>query len=513
MATKRPLVNYSGTIKELQVGDDITGATGGDVVGPSSSTDNALARFDGTTGKLVQNSVGILSDTGDLSGVPTITDVDYVDFDTTYATALTEGQLGWNGNDTLGLGMKGGNVIQHIGEDQYFYCKATSTITKGQVIMFTGAVGASGVPTGAPATGITDGTYIMGIAAESIATNGFGLVQTFGTLRNVNTSGYVDGDILWYDPTVAGGLTKTKPIAPNVKAQMAAVINGGSSGGGTVLIRINPGSTLGGTDSNAEITSPTAGQVLTYDATAGYWKNTTPAGGGGDAYVGSTNTFTANQIISVTDNTNAALRVTQLGDGDALRVEDEANPDSTPFVIKNDGKVGIGVSTPSYPLDITLLEATSRIYSTQAGKGAMRLASTTVGTMYVGKDYVGSSGWWGNSGEYVIAGTGDFPMDFHTNSVKRVSITSAGGVSFGSSGTAYGTSGQVLTSNGNAPPTWSDPTGGGGTVANGCIYENNLTITSSYTLTTSKNGFSVGPITIASGAVVTVPSGQRWVVL
>lgn len=41
----------------------------GDVVGPASSTDNALARFDTTTGKLIQNSVGILDDTGNLSGL------------------------------------------------------------------------------------------------------------------------------------------------------------------------------------------------------------------------------------------------------------------------------------------------------------------------------------------------------------------------------------------------------------------------------------------------------------
>ena len=48
-----------------------TGGTG-DVVGPSSSTDNALVRFDTTTGKLVQNSVGILSDTGAISGLTDI---------------------------------------------------------------------------------------------------------------------------------------------------------------------------------------------------------------------------------------------------------------------------------------------------------------------------------------------------------------------------------------------------------------------------------------------------------
>lgn len=252
----------------------------GDVSSSSTtSIDNALARFDGTTGKVIQNSVATLDDSGNLAGVTTITNINYVDFNTGYATTLTEGQLGWNGNDTLGLGMKGGHVIQHIGEDQFFYCKATSAITKGQVVMFTGAVGASGVPTGAPATGITDGTYIMGIAAESIALNGFGLVQTFGTLRNVNTSGYADGDILWYNPAVAGGLTKTKPVAPNIKAQMAAVINGGSVGGGTILIRINPGSILGGTDSNAEIGTASNGQIITYDGADGYWKNTTLTAG------------------------------------------------------------------------------------------------------------------------------------------------------------------------------------------------------------------------------------------
>jgi membrane-bound inhibitor of C-type lysozyme len=59
----------------------------------------------------------------------------------------------------------------------------------------------------------------------------------------------------------------------------------------------------------------------------------------------------------------------------------------------------------------------------------------------------------------------------------------------------------------------SSGAGGSGAKANGVIYENNTTISADYTLTASKNGFSVGPITINSGAAVTVPSGQRWVVL
>jgi hypothetical protein len=54
---------------------------------------------------------------------------------------------------------------------------------------------------------------------------------------------------------------------------------------------------------------------------------------------------------------------------------------------------------------------------------------------------------------------------------------------------------------------------GGGASAGGAIYENTDDITSNYTLTTGSNGMSVGPMTIASGVTVTVPSGQRWVIL
>jgi hypothetical protein len=50
------------------------GPTGtGDVDGPASATDNAVARFDGTTGKLIQNSVVLVGDTGAVSGVTDLT--------------------------------------------------------------------------------------------------------------------------------------------------------------------------------------------------------------------------------------------------------------------------------------------------------------------------------------------------------------------------------------------------------------------------------------------------------
>jgi hypothetical protein len=53
-------------------------------------------------------------------------------------------------------------------------------------------------------------------------------------------------------------------------------------------------------------------------------------------------------------------------------------------------------------------------------------------------------------------------------------------------------------------------TGGGGDEV---FVENGVTVTTNYTLTTGKNAESVGPITINATKTVTVPSGQRWVIL
>ena len=53
----------------------------------------------------------------------------------------------------------------------------------------------------------------------------------------------------------------------------------------------------------------------------------------------------------------------------------------------------------------------------------------------------------------------------------------------------------------------------GGAQAGGAVYENKQSIAANYTMSTNYNGESVGPITIASGVTVTIPSGSRWVIL
>lgn len=45
------------------------------------------------------------------------------------------------------------------------------------------------------------------------------------------------------------------------------------------------------------------------------------------------------------------------------------------------------------------------------------------------------------------------------------------------------------------------------------FYQNGLTVTANYTIQTGFNAVSAGPITINSGATVTVPSGSVWTVV
>jgi hypothetical protein len=482
-------ISTSGTYPNFTI-TNTSPSLGGDVVGPASATDNAIARYDTTTGKLIQNSVVTVSDAGVVDGVTHMNNVDYIDFDTTYATTLAAGQLGWNGNDTLSLGMIGGNVIQHIGEDLYFYCKATATITKGQVIMFTGAVGASGVPTGAPATGITDGTYIMGIAAENIANNGFGLVQAFGELRNVNTSGYADGDILWYNPAVAGGLTKTKPVAPNLKAQMAAVINGGSAGGGTILIRISAGSTLGGTDSNAQIDTPSNGQIITYDGQDGYWKNTD---------------LTAGTAISVAESVTGVLTINNTGVTSAV--------------------AGTGISVSGSTGAVTVTNTAPDQVVSLTGAGTTSISGTYPNFTVTSNDQFTGTVTSVTGTAPVVSSGGNTPaisMAAATGSVNGY-LTSTDWNTFNSKATAvtyttnYVPFGQgTTTPNLSASFTYTTGTGALRSPAveasNGLVV-NNLSIATSYSIPSGYGASSVGPVVLASGVTITVPSGSRWVVL
>lgn len=206
--------------------------------------------------------------------------VPWLTFDETpQSVPPTVGTVAWDGGTTLGV-QATSTVLIRVGESEYIYAKASAAITKGQVCYHTGAVGSSGVITAAPAPiNLADPNQIVGVAAETIALNGFGLIQISGDLRGFNTTGssvgevWADGDALYYNPAYVGSFTKVKPSAPNQKTYMGEVTNAGSGGSGSIHVRIVQGTVLGGTDSNVQITSVANKDILQYDSALQYWKN------------------------------------------------------------------------------------------------------------------------------------------------------------------------------------------------------------------------------------------------
>ena len=202
--------------------------------------------------------------------------------------------------------------------------------------------------------------------------------------------------------------------------------------------------------------------------------------GGNQVATVATNTFTSNQIISVTDDTNAALRVTQLGTGNAILVEDSTNPDATPFVVTADGNVGIGLTNPAVPLQI-IGTSQNRIRLDGAAINSRQLFVRSNGTfssptiVASGND-IGSVNFFGYDGAANIElasitatvdgtpGTNDMPgrlvfattADGASSTTERFRIGSAG--QLGIAGANYGTSGQVIVSGGTAAaPSWGSP--------------------------------------------------------
>ena len=69
---------------------------------------------------------------------------------------------------------------------------------------------------------------------------------------------------------------------------------------------------------------------------------------------------------------------------------------------------------------------------------------------------------------------------------------------------------------GYANGAWGAIGGGGGASGGGSdavFYENGQNVTTDYSITSSTNALSAGPITIDSGATVTIPSGSTWVIV
>jgi hypothetical protein len=188
-----------------------------------------------TEGDLLLNSDGDVyingntSLTGSLnaSGVvaaASLTTNSHIEFSTTAGYSVEKGEIAWNDEDnTFDFGMGNGVIIQGFQEDVvYFKNNTGSDITEGQVLYINGQLGGRVTVALAQAvTAITTQTSIC-VATQDVISGEEGLATKRGLVRNLDTSSFSAGDIL-YVSTTAGELTNTPPAKPNSLIGVALV--------------------------------------------------------------------------------------------------------------------------------------------------------------------------------------------------------------------------------------------------------------------------------------------------
>jgi hypothetical protein len=239
--------------------------------------------------------------------------VDSINYDITAGIEPSaEGGTAWSADArTLAIN-KGNGVIQNITQDLNYAparnTEATSLI-RGELVM---------VDPSQPAQGqtlrlkryISNGTLpvdlFVGMVSEEIAPNESGFVEWFGQLRNLSLPAlrpvgetWVEGDILWPNPAVAGGMTKVEPTAPAHKVTVAAIlrITGNNL---NVLVRPNLRSRIVDLH-DVQVTTPTDGQVLRYDS--GVFENDTLDAG--DVGAVATDTSGSSDVLAIWGGTQA----------------------------------------------------------------------------------------------------------------------------------------------------------------------------------------------------------------
>lgn len=136
------------------------------------------------------------------------------------------------------------------------------------------------------------------------------------------------------------------------------------------------------------------------------------------------------------------------------------------------------------------------------GTGAITLAGASTG--YQSFSAIGNA----NTTYYTIAGQTSSEWEVGIGTYTAVGTTLSRDTVLASSN-----SGSLVNFSSGTKDVWCDYPAGRAVIGGEGYVENAYTINNSSTITTGNNAISVGPLTVASGVSVTVPSGSRWVVI
>ena len=525
---------------------------GGDVVGPASATDNAIARFDTTTGKLLQNSIVTVSDAGAITGLIE------ENFTPVTAPAYLEGKVFYDTDaKTLAYYNDNSQMTVNIGQEQIVRVRnqTGTTIPDGTVVYINGATG--NTPTIAKAIATSFATSdIIGVTTTSIANNAFGYATINGLVNGLDTSAFAEGDAVFLSATTAGAYTTTEPTRPNYSIQVGVILRANPSNG-TLLVSVQIVSTetqhiigtiavdQGGTGQ----TNYTNGQLLIGNTTGNTLTKATLTAGTGVSVTNGTGsiTLTNTGVTSAVAGTGISVS----GATGAVTVTNTA-PDQTVAIASGTGISVTGTypnftvtnTSPSSGGTVTSVSATAPL--TSSGGNTPNLAMPAATTAVSG--YLTNTDWttFNNKGNGTVTSVaaltlGTTGTDLSstvangtttpviTLQVPTASATNRGALSstdwttFNNKApsvtytTNYVPFGQGTTTP-NLSASFTYVTGTGTLTApvvsasNGLVL-NSATVSASFSIPSGSNAMSVGPVTVASGQTVSVASGNRWVVL
>lgn len=325
-----------------------------------------------------------------------------------------------------------------------------------------------------------------------------------GTITDVATP-VVAGDAVnkqYVDDLVASGITYHTPVkyeVPDSTGNLVATYNQPGGPGDGVGATLTNAGTLGAFVPDGT-TATISDRILIYNQTNAFENGiytVTTVGDGSTSWV----------LTRATDADTYALKDPNgLGEGDAFFITSGNTGAGETYVCNTTGTIVFGTTAINFVqvsatqiyaggngIDITGPTISLQTPVTVPNGGTGLTTAPTDGQLLTGNGT-------GYSLNTLNAGTGisvaNAPGSITiTNTAPDQSVTISAGTG--------------ITVGGGYPSFVISSTGGG----SGPILESDINITQNYSLTLDKNGLSVGPVTVDSGYTVTVPAGQRWVIL
>ena len=257
-----------------------------------------------------------------------------------------------------------------------------SSIPKLRAVYINGGHGDQPTVALAQANSESTSSKTYGITAEAIPNMSTGKVIVSGALIKANTdqfnptapSGNVNGTTLWLSPTVPGGLTTTKPSAPNHMVAMGTIVRTHQNEG-IVEVKVQNGFELQELH-NVSLNGITGGEFLSYNGVTSLWiANPNLFSSGNNIGIGITSPTTTLQINGsfscgyggdpsaggqglYIDPETPLLRFNDSGPNSVADIDVNGltlyDATSAPFFYtdRSNARIGIGIASPTEKLEI-----------------------------------------------------------------------------------------------------------------------------------------------------------------